>query len=113
MTHYMNLASEPFDQIALGKKTIELRLYDKKRRMIKAGDLIEFTNLSDHRHLTVKVAALYIFDSFAELYKKLPLLKCGYTEQNIQYAKPEDMLEYYPLEKQNQYKSVGIEIELI
>ena len=56
---------------------------------------------------------LHIFDSFKELYNNLPLLKCGYTEQELDTASPDDMLAYYPKEKQEKYKAVGIEIELI
>ena len=40
----MNLAPSPFEMIKSGAKTIELRLYDEKRRAVKVGDTIEFTN---------------------------------------------------------------------
>ncbi len=40
MIHYMNLADDPFEQIASGNKTIELRLYDEKRQKIKVNDFI-------------------------------------------------------------------------
>ena len=113
MTHYMNLASEPFGQISSGAKTIELRLYDEKRQTVSAGDTIIFTNLADNRQVSAKVLKLHIFDNFTELYNNLPLLKCGYTEQELDTASPDDMLAYYPKEKQEKYKAVGIEIELI
>jgi len=38
MKHEMKLYPEPFQMIADGRKTIELRLYDEKRKKIKAGD---------------------------------------------------------------------------
>ena len=38
----MNLHKAPFQMIKSGAKTIELRLYDEKRKKIKAGDIIEF-----------------------------------------------------------------------
>lgn len=113
MTHYMNLASEPFEQINSGAKTIELRLYDEKRQAVSAGDTIIFTNLADNQQVLAKVLKLHIFDSFTELYNNLPLSKCGYTEQELDTASPDDMLAYYPKEKQDRYKAVGIEIELI
>ena len=47
MTHYMNLASLPFEQIVSGAKTIQLRLYDEKRQAVSEGDTIIFTNLAD------------------------------------------------------------------
>ena len=49
MTHYMTLASLPFEQIMSGAKTIELRLYDEKRQAVFEGDTIIFTNLADYR----------------------------------------------------------------
>ena len=113
MTHYMNLASLPFEQIVSGAKTIELRLYDEKRQAVSAGDTIIFTNLADKHQISAKVLKLYIFDSFKELYNNLPLNKCGYTEQALETASPDDMLAYYPKEKQERYKVVGIEIKLI
>lgn len=38
----MSLQSEPFEKIRDGKKTIELRLFDEKRKTIQLGDSIEF-----------------------------------------------------------------------
>ena len=113
MTHYMNLASEPFEQISSGAKTIELRLYDEKRQAVSAGDTIIFANLADNHQVTAKVLRVHIFDSFAELYNNLPLSKCGYAEHELNTASPDDMLAYYSKEKQERYKVVGIEIELI
>lgn len=113
MTHYMTLASGPFEQIVSGEKTIELRLYDEKRQAVSEGDTIIFTNLADKHQISAKVLKLHIFDSFKELYNNLPLSKCGYTEQELDTASPDDMLAYYPKEKQVRYKVVGIEIELI
>ena len=114
MTHNMNLHAAPFDNIARGIKTIELRLYDEKRRRIKVGDEIVFTHSKDFaRTLHCRVIALHIFPSFEELYSTLPLLKCGYTEDDIDTAAPADMDLYYSKEKQEKYGVVGIEIELI
>ena len=46
-SHEMKLHSSPFEMIKSGKKTIELRLYDEKRQLIKEGDIIIFTNTSN------------------------------------------------------------------
>ena len=114
MTHQMKLHSAPFDMIERGIKTIELRLYDEKRRFIKVGDKIEFTCSKDPaRVLHCRIIALHIFPSFEELYTNLPLLKCGYTEDDIDTAAPADMDLYYTKEQQAQNGVVGIEIELI
>lgn len=113
MTHIMKLNPSPFDMIASGKKTIELRLNDEKRRMIGCNDEIVFVNTQDSRkQLKVKVVNIYRFKSFAQLYAELPLLKCGYTEEDVLTASAEDMLMYYSEEQQRKYGVLGIEIEL-
>jgi len=109
----MNLNPHPFRAISEGKKTIELRLFDEKRRLINVGDQIVFTNTdNEDQRITVQVIGLHKFDSFDELYKNLPLLKCGYTEENINNAKPEDMESYYSPEKQKLYGVLGIEVKI-
>lgn len=114
MTHTMKLNPTPFRKIESGIKTIELRLYDEKRRQIHIGDTIVFQNTEDSDEtLSVKVTNLHVFDSFEDLYKELPLLKCGYTESDVAFAKPGDMDLYYTREQQKKYGVVGIEIALL
>ena len=112
MTHDMKLTHEPFAMIKDGTKTIELRLYDEKRRNIKVGDRIVFTDTVSGEKMEVSVSDLYIFDSFATLYKKLPLLECGYAEADIDTASPDDMDLYYTREAQAKYGVVGIRVEV-
>lgn len=109
----MKLLPKPYDMIASGKKTIELRLLDEKRSQIKVGDIIVFTQAFSSESVTSKVLALHKFNTFEELYKSLPLLKCGYTEENVADASYQDMTAYYSLEEQRRYGVVGIEIALI
>ena len=100
MAHKMNLNPEPFAMIRSGQKTIELRLNDEKRQKIKVGDRIEFTQTETGECLIVQIIAIHRFDTFAELYQKLPLLKCGYTKA-------------YTPEQQAKYGVLGIEIKVI
>lgn len=114
MRHYMKLNPSPFDMIKSGIKTIELRLNDEKRQCISVGDEIEFTNTKDNNlKLLTKVIAIHKFPSFEELYKQLPLLKCGYTEDDVSSAKSSDMDFYYSKEQQNKYGVLGIELKVI
>lgn len=62
MKHNMTLKQPYFDLIKAGKKTIELRLYDNKRRQTQVGDTITFQN-GDNFH-TVKVKGLFVCKSF-------------------------------------------------
>ena len=112
--HVMNLTPAPMQEIRTGNKTIELRLNDEKRKQISVGDTIKFINTEDSNDtLRVKDVDLFLFSSFAELYDNLPLLNCGYNEDNINTASPDDMEMYYSREKQNKYGVVGIEISLL
>lgn len=112
--HIMKLKPSPFEMIRSGKKTIELRLYDEKRKSISCGDRITFVNTeNDNDFLDVVVENLFVFNSFDELYKNLPLLECGYTENDVSMASPDDMNQYYSKEEQKEYGVVGIKIRLI
>ena len=108
--HEMKLRCSPFEQIKSGQKTIELRLFDEKRRQIKAGDTIVFTNTATGETLHTTVAKLHYFDSFEALYQSLPLLACGYTAEDVDGAHPSDMDAYYSAEEQQKYGVVGIEL---
>ena len=108
--HEMKLDASPFEMIKSGKKTIELRLFDEKRQGVKPGDRIVFTNTSTGEKLDAEVLKLHRFESFFELYKSLPLLKCGYTDENIGTAHPSDMEKYYSPEDERKYGVVGIEL---
>ena len=108
--HAMKLHPAPFEMIKSGEKTIELRLYDEKRQKIRMGDEIVFTNNITGETLRRTVCKLHQFDSFEDLYKSLPLLKCGYTEENVAMAHPSDMEAYYSAQEQEKYGVVGIEL---
>ena len=112
--HEMHLNPVPFRQIARGEKTIELRLYDEKRRALHPGDRIVFENLAapEEKVLTA-VAALHIYENFASLYAGLPMEKCGYSEEEAANADPADMEAYYSVEKQLEYGVVGIELVIL
>ena len=114
MEHTMSLYPAPFSKIKSGVKTIELRLYDEKRRKVAVGDTILFYNTENSgESVLTKVTNLYVFSSFDELYESLPLLECGYTESDIQNASPRDMDEYYSVERQEKYGVVGIRVAVI
>lgn len=49
MQHKMHLNHGPFKLIKQGTKTIELRLNDEKRQVLKENDLIEFADEKNKR----------------------------------------------------------------
>ena len=114
MIHNMKLNDAPFEMIQKGQKTIELRLNDEKRRLIKTGDRIIFSKTTEpEKKLETLVKEIHSFDSFEELYKSLPLEKCGYLPEEIKDASYKDMEEYYSSERQAQFGVLGIEIVLL
>ena len=102
--HSMKLQRRPFEAIRLEQKTIEMRLYDEKRRQIAVGDTITFR--CEEEELTVRVIALHRFPDFAALYATLPHSKLGSDD-------PQDMEQYYSRAEQQRYGVLGIEIERI
>ena len=111
MIHKMNLNDNPFNSIKKGSKTIEMRLYDEKRRLINNGDIIEFNNRLTNEKISVEAIKLHLFNNFEELYKHFDKVSLGYKEN--EFASPNDMNKYYSKEEQDKYGVVGIEIRII
>lgn len=106
--HEMRLNKKPFEMIKSGKKTVELRLYDEKRRKLAVGDKIIFRNTESNETLSVTISGLHIYDSFRELYKHFDKSSIGYEENEI--PDPNDMNEYYTPAEQEKFGVIGIEI---
>ena len=100
MEHRMKLRNKPFEQIKNNKKTIEMRLYDEKRKQIKEKDTIIFTNIETNEELKVEVEKLYIFNNFEELYNYFDKKELGYENEEASYK---DMEAYYSKQKQKEY----------
>ena len=108
----MNLNLEPFSLIQQGKKTIEMRLYDEKRKKLQIGDIIIFTEKENkNNRLEARVINLHKYNSFEELYKNFNKIQLGYYENQIANAR--DMEEYYSKEDIKKYGVIGIEIKVL
>ena len=110
MIHYMNLVPSAFKKIEDGSKTIELRLNDEKRQRINVEDTVVFCCSSTKDIITAQVSGLHKFSDFEELYKALPLEKCGYTVAELDIAHYTDMEQYYTKEQIEKYGALGIEL---
>ncbi|MFQ6752130.1 MAG: ASCH domain-containing protein [Clostridia bacterium] len=111
MTHELHLNNQPFLSIKSGNKTIEMRLFDEKRSKYCIDDILIFENRETSEKLKTKIINLHRFDSFVELYAKFHKIMLGYSINET--ADPKDMEIYYPIEEQEKYGVVGIEIEVI
>lgn len=111
MIHKMKLQNDPFIKIKNKTKTIEMRVYDEKRRKINVDDLIEFTNINTKEKMLVKVKNIYLYKDFDELYKNHDKVSIGYEQNEV--ANPNDMAVYYDEEVIEENGVVGIEIKLV
>ena len=91
MRHIMRLHNEPFILIKKGTKTIEMRLNDEKRQLIKVGDTIEFINRYNNDIIYVEVINLYYFNNFEDLYDSFDKTSIGYNDS---IGNPNDMKQY-------------------
>ena len=69
--HSMKLFNEPYEQIKIGKKDIELRLFDEKRQLVKIGDLISFKNINTNEEIVAECIELHRAETFQELFQRL------------------------------------------
>jgi ASC-1-like (ASCH) protein len=84
--HEMKLLKEPYIEIKAGRKIVEMRLYDEKRRGIAAGDEIIFIcpELAGQR-ITAKVQGIYIYEDFSELAKSYESRALGFEGCSSEY----------------------------
>lgn len=111
MKHKMKLNDGPFNRIKNGTKTIELRLNDEKRQLLKVKDVIEFANRTNSEIILVEIEKLFQFSNFEELYKHFDKISMGYDEEDI--ADFSDMEKYYSKEEQRIYGVLGIKLKKI
>lgn len=111
MIHEMNLHDAPYKLIKEKTKTVEMRLNDERRKDLKIGDIIIFTNRDTKEKLKTKVLKLDYYDSFKELYKHFDNIEIGYKKDDI--PNPSDMDVYYTKEQQEKYGVIAIRIELL
>jgi len=109
-THQLKLATEPFNAIISGNKTIESRLYDAKRQKIQIGDRIIFTNRDNSEQtVTAEVVGLLRYATFRDLFSHNNPRKFG--GDNVEWLENQ-ISEFYSIEDQNIYGVIGIEFKV-
>lgn len=111
MIHKLSLQKKYFDLISRGLKTIELRLFDEKRRKIKVGNLIHFYPNGDEENiLNAKVVHLYKAENFEKLLKQINFEDVGFNSAEELVG---TMIEFYSIDRQEKFGVVGIGIEVL
>ena len=109
-THQLKLATEPFNAIISGDKTIESRLYDTKRQKIQIGDQIIFTNIDNSKQtVTAEVVGLLRYATFRDLFSHNNPRKFG--GDNVEWLENQ-ISEFYSIEDQKIYGVIGIEFKV-
>ncbi len=109
-THQLKLATEPFNAIISGNKTIESRLYDTKRQKIQIGDRIIFTNRDNSEQtVTTEVVGLLRYATFCDLFSHNNPRKFG--GDNVEWLENQ-ISEFYSIEDQKIYGVIGIEFKV-
>ena len=109
-THQLKLATEPFNAIISGNKTIESRLYDAKRQKIQIGDRIIFANRDNSEQTaTAEVVGLLRYATFRDLFSHNNPRKFG--GDNVEWLENQ-ISEFYSIEDQKIYGVIGIEFKV-
>ncbi len=109
--HEMKLQADSFNAMKTGKKTIEARLLDEKRSLVKIGDTIEFKNDSNHHQsLQTEVVGLLHYPNFETMFSEVTPLVFGFSTKRELLTQIE---QFYSTEDQEKYGVVGIRIRLI
>lgn len=109
--HSMKLNPSAFEKIKRGEKTIELRLYDEKRRAITLGDTIEFS-LNDHPEqiFSVRVIGLLVYENFQQIYQDLDPVALGSpVGARDDWGR---MYNFYSPEDEKKWGIVGIRVQV-
>lgn len=107
----MGLYGEYFTSIKVGKKTVEVRLYDEKRRKIKVGDIIEFIRVPEQDEtFQVQVIDLNVYKTFQAMYEDIPLQEFDCEGWTIQMM-VDGTYEIYTPEAEKKYGTLAITIK--
>lgn len=95
LIHHMKLNNGPFNMVKNKRKTIELRLFDDKRRRVNTGDYIIFAKTDNpNNRIAVKVNVLLHFQNFEQLFDVVDIQKCEF-DKDIGSMVAQIMKRYY------------------
>lgn len=113
MEHKMGLYEQPMGSIQSGRKTVEVRLNDDKRRKIQVGDTIQFTKVpSEDETLTVEVIGLREFPTFRDMYETIPAEDFDAVGDSISEM-VESTYDIYSPEREREWGTLAITIKLL
>ncbi|UCZ52165.1 ASCH domain-containing protein [Bacillus shivajii] len=113
MLHRMKLLDQPFKSMKEGRKTVEVRLNDDKRRKLKVGDEIEFVIIPKlNESLFVEILELHTYSSFKEMYSDIPAEAYDAKGKSIQEM-VESTYTIYTREQERKWGTLAITVNVI
>ena len=109
--HEMKLVDPWFANMERGLRTLELRLYDDKRKLLKPGDQITFKKFPAlEQSCVMTVTGLMHYPSFETLIDDIDVRWLGYEEKDKAWLKTA-MYEIYTPEEEKEYGVLGIRMK--
>ncbi|MCX8073969.1 MAG: hypothetical protein N2749_00070 [Clostridia bacterium] len=113
MEHSMKLNEKSFKDMKNGIKIREYRINDEKRRNIKLGDTIKFTNLSDiNDSILTKVEGLLYYSNWYSCYEDFFEKDLKQYYSSVEAAVIDTYNNWYSKYEEEQYGVVIIKIKL-
>ncbi len=107
----IHLDSDIFEIVKNGTKTVEVRLYDEKRRKLKVGDTLVFLKRPDDiEQIKTKITNLEVYKNFKELIKHYEMKEL-YLESYTKEMFLEELKRFYTEEEQEKYGVLAITFE--
>ena len=77
----MSVRNKYFEMIKSGRKDIELRAYDEKRKRIKIGDkFLLFDAENPDQFIVCQVLNMHVAPDFESLFKKIDIKRAGFDD---------------------------------
>lgn len=106
-----HLDKGPYIDIVSRQKTIEARLYDVKRQILRPGDTITYINRDNpDQTVTIQVIGLLWYSNFHDLFSHNNPKKFGGSSVE---ALDSQIEQFYTIEEQLKNGVIGIEFEII
>lgn len=111
--HLMKLQKEQFEKVKNKSKIIEVRLFDEKRKKLKLGEIITFTNSdNENQKVKAKIINLHKFKYFSQLYSSFSISDFGYSNNTNKEKLLEIIYSIYSKEDEKKFGVLGIEFEI-
>ena len=111
--HTVSLYEEGFDLIKNGHKTVEVRLYDEKRKQFQPGHKLIFRKLPDENDsIETEIEAIKTFMTFEELYRDIGFEALGRSDKTMQWML-EKTGELYSRDEEQRNGAVAIYIKTL